>query len=199
MPLLTDLAPLHAMAWPEWDVHAMVWLHEQLRWAWLDLAAPVWREKRTWLPLYLLLLWWLYRRYQWRGIALAVACGMAVGISDGLVSQILKPLFGRMRPCHEAGLQEHLRLLIDCGPGLSFPSAHAANHASLAVFIWQALPKRHPWIPVLLLPWALSVAFAQVYVGVHYPLDAIAGAALGALLGWVLAAGYRRLPGDLVV
>jgi membrane-associated phospholipid phosphatase len=34
-------------------------------------------------------------------------------------------------------------------------------------------------------------------VGVHYPLDVMAGAALGAVLGWVGFAAYRRLTGGL--
>jgi undecaprenyl-diphosphatase len=31
--------------------------------------------------------------------------------------------------------------------------------------------------------WALLVSIAQVYVGVHYPLDIAGGAALGCLVG----------------
>ncbi len=38
-----------------------------------------------------------------------------------------------------------------------------------------------------------SVAFAQVYVGVHYPLDVLAGGALGALIGYAMAQWYRSL------
>ena len=177
----------------------MRWVHAHGRWAWLEALTPVWREKSTWIPLYLILVFWLYRRYQWRGMALALCCGLAVGLCDGLVAQAIKPLFGRLRPCSMPALQDQLRLLIDCGPGLSFPSAHAANHMTLAVFVWQALPRRHTWVPLLLMPWALSIAWAQVYVGVHYPLDALAGVLLGLFLGWALAALYRRLPGDLVV
>lgn len=195
--LALEPTPLN-LAWPAWDAEGMHWVHAHGRWSWLERLAPVWRNKRTWLPLYALLLWWLFRRYQWRGVALAVCAGLCVGISDGLVANVLKPLFDRMRPCRTPEMAGQLRLLIDCGPGLSMPSAHASNHMALAVFLWQALPRRHPWLPILLL-WAISVAWAQVYVGVHYPLDAGGGAAFGALLGALCAAAYRRLPGDLVV
>jgi undecaprenyl-diphosphatase len=40
--------------------------------------------------------------------------------------------------------------------------------------------------------WAAGIAFAQVYVGVHYPLDVVAGGLLGALIGWAVAWYYRN-------
>jgi undecaprenyl-diphosphatase len=47
--------------------------------------------------------------------------------------------------------------------------------------------------------WAASVAFPQVYVGIHYPVDVSAGAVLGSLIGLVFALVYRHfigLPAD---
>ena len=43
-----------------------------------------------------------------------------------------------------------------------------------------------------LMIWALAVGYAQVYVGVHFPLDVAAGAALGAIIGLLVAALYNR-------
>jgi len=44
---------------------------------------------------------------------------------------------------------------------------------------------RRTWKPIiwLSLTWAVAVSFAQMYVGVHYPFDILAGAALGTLIG----------------
>ena len=70
-----------------------------------------------------------------------------------------------------------------CGAGYSFTSSHAANHFAVATFlimtIGQILPKIKKWLWL----WAASIALAQVYVGVHFPLDVLAGGILGVVLG----------------
>jgi membrane-associated phospholipid phosphatase len=67
----------------------------------------------------------------------------------------------------------------------SFPSGHATVAFACAVMIALLVPRLA--VPVLLL--AAAIAFSRVYVGVHYPLDVLAGAALGA----GLAIALRRL------
>jgi undecaprenyl-diphosphatase len=81
-----------------------------------------------------------------------------------------------------------VRTLVDCGTGFSFPSSHASNHFALAVFFVVLFGRHFKWAIVLPLLWAFSIAFAQVYVGVHFPVDVMSGACIGALIGIVL--GY---------
>jgi undecaprenyl-diphosphatase len=40
--------------------------------------------------------------------------------------------------------------------------------------------------------WAPLIAFAQVYIGVHYPLDVLAGALLGSLYGLLMATVFNK-------
>jgi len=69
--------------------------------------------------------------------------------------------------------------------GYSMPSGHAATAFAGAVALAYLCPRGAPWFFVL----AVAVAFSRVYVGVHYPGDVLAGAALGVAVGtaWVLA------------
>jgi undecaprenyl-diphosphatase len=71
--------------------------------------------------------------------------------------------------------------------GLSFPSAHAATSFA------GALAYRRMGLPAApLLAAAGAMAASRVYLGVHYPSDVIAGAALGT----ALAAAITSRPGE---
>jgi undecaprenyl-diphosphatase len=53
----------------------------------------------------------------------------------------------------------------------------------------QPLFKKYNW---LLFIWAALIAYAQVYVGVHYPLDVIAGAIIGIIVGAINGLVYKK-------
>jgi len=40
--------------------------------------------------------------------------------------------------------------------------------------------------------WAFAIGYAQVYVGVHYPLDIAGGALLGILIGLLSGGFFQR-------
>jgi len=173
--------------WPLWDQDLFLLLHRDWSAAWLDGVLPVYRDKRTWLPLYAFLLVGLWLRLRTTGLWIALMAGASVGIADGLSSSVIKPAVGRLRPCRTESLQPFIRDVIDCGPGLSFPSSHAANHLALSMFLFLLFRRHYPVASWLALLWGFSIGYAQVYVGLHFPLDVLAGSALGAFIGWAMA------------
>ncbi len=117
-----------------------------------------------------------YRR--WGPFFLTV---IAVALADWS-SIVIKALVGRDRPPLR---YPEPKALVPVPHDASFPSGHAATRFAAATMLSLAFPRFAPGLLLL----AAAVAFSRVYVGVHYPLDVIGGAALGALI----AIALRRL------
>ena len=145
------------------------------------------------MPLYALLLFLLYKKMglRYTGLIVVVVILMIAG-TDQLSNLFKKVLFLRPRPCHEASIAEIMRLVKSyCGGSYGYFSAHAASSMALAVFLGKLLQPYYKYAAVLLLVWALFVGYSRIYIGVHYPGDVIAGAFLGALIGWLVLWFYR--------
>lgn len=167
----------------------------------LDWLMTNWRNPPTWIPLYAFMLFVLFRQYREKAVVIALFAGLAVGLSDQLSASVVKPIVERLRPCADPSFSDQVRLLLThCGAGFSFYSAHASNHFTIAVFFLSAIHHSKRWIAVLIYSWAAVVCFAQVYVGVHYPLDVITGACAGILIGmlswWTCKKAMRKIFGD---
>ena len=99
---------------------------------------------------------------------------------------VLKHLVGRERPwLHVAGLVP----LVDEGDPNSFPSGHTCAAFAAGMSWVRALPRR--WMRVLSAVLAVCMGLSRLYVGVHYPSDVVAGAAVGAFCAWLAWRVYR--------
>ena len=150
------------------------------------------RNPYTWIPLYAVIIFWLFRYHRqnaWQFIFLSLIC---FGITDLVSFKILKPMIGRLRPCYNRDLTAILRNIIPCGGYYSMPSSHASNHFGLAAFCFLTVRiisgRKWYW----LFFWALLIGYAQVYVGKHYPFDIVAGAVFGFLTGYLFAIIFKR-------
>lgn len=156
----------------------------------LDLLCPWLREKLMWIPLYLLIAFLLFKKYGIKTLWLAVLTVVTIILSDQ-TSNIFKHFVHRLRPCNNPELVDSIRHLVDCGAGYSFISAHAANHFALATFFSFLFAGKRNWL-VFFYVWASAIAFSQVYVGVHYPIDVIAGALVGIVVGLITGTIAKR-------
>lgn len=175
----------------ELDKLIFEWINQDLQSDWQNFLWPLWRNKLFWIPLYVFLLFFLFQNLQRKTWIILLGLVLTVAITDTFSSQLLKKNIKRPRPCHLPITEQPVHLLIPCGSGYSFTSSHATNHFGVAAFLFitiGTLLGRYRWA---LIVWAASIAYAQVYVGVHYPLDVLAGALLGSIVGRTTA---RLLP-----
>lgn len=162
----------------------MHWINDGWSHPFLDFVFPLIRNKYFWLPLYTLCLAWIIYNHHVRHILLIFSfLALSIFASDTISSKLIKYQIQRPRPCHVSNMNPPVLLLVKCGGGYSFPSSHAANHFCVAAFFISIFGyymdrwKYAWWL------WAILISLAQVYVGVHYPLDILGGAILGLIVG----------------
>jgi len=114
------------------------------------------------------------------GLALVLATGLAVSISDFL-GAVMKDLFARDRPCH---VLTNVKDIANCSNSFSFPSNHAINSFTFATIFTLVYKNLAFFLYVL----ALLIGYSRVYLGVHYPTDVLSGALCGVLIGYI---GYK--------
>ncbi len=158
-----------------------------------DWLMPWLRNSNVWMPLYFFLVLFAainYKKAGWRWIIFAI---VTVALTDFISSTVIKHNIIRIRPCNDPAIADWVRVLVGYRPqSSSFTSSHATNHFGLAMFIYITLKKQFKKWPSLFFLWAFSISYAQVYVGVHYPLDVTFGALIGILIGYLTGKSLNR-------
>jgi undecaprenyl-diphosphatase len=120
------------------------------------------------------LVWWK----QWRSLGYV----WLVIIGSSLINFLAKLLFHRHRP----------DLWVSPLPqsDFSFPSGHAMLSMSLVMAIAILIPQKH-WRLIWLFTcgfWLMAIAWARLYLGVHYPSDILGGWALA--IAWAMGVSW---------
>jgi undecaprenyl-diphosphatase len=111
----------------------------------------------------------------------------AIGATSLVVNQPMKMIGERRRPDRDR-LGVPQQRWVTMPSSASFPSGHSASAAAFAVAVGDLFPA----LKVPLRTAASVVAFSRVYTGVHYPMDVLVGATVGAVLGRVVSTAVRR-------
>lgn len=166
-----------------------------------------------WIPMYLLMLWLVWRRFGWRGVLIFIAAGaVAMGLSD-IVCGVFKhagplknlwPSFpARWRPMYTPALEGlditpdsmmswRRAAIHDTGTAVHVVSthgrygtvsSHAATIVSVAVLACCTVRKR--WYAWFMAACAMLICYSRIYLACHFPGDLALGAVTGAAVGYV--------------
>jgi len=154
-----------------------------------------------WIPLYLFLVFLLFKHYKNETWFILFGVALTILISDQITSTFMKPFFARLRPSHDPEMQGLLHFVNGYRGGLyGFASSHAANTLGVSLFVWLYLRTAYRWIGLIFI-WAILMTYTRIYLGVHYPGDILAGGTIGLFCGWIgfkaseyLRSRYKKTP-----
>jgi len=156
--------------------------------AFLDSVIPFIRESYLWIPFYFFLILFTTINFKIKGWYWVLFFILNAMLSDFVSSTLIKGNLFRLRPCHDPSLGDKVRFLVSyCPTSSGFTSSHAANHFAITMFIFTTFKKALSPYWAFLFLWACIISYAQVYVGVHFPLDIFCGAIVGLILGYIPA------------
>ena len=170
----------------KWDQALFIKLNGEWTNPVFDAVLPFIRNSFFWAPLYLFLLALVAVNFKSRGWWWVLFFLCTFAITDIVSSRLIKESVERLRPCNDPAMFDQIRLLLrHCGTGYSFTSSHATNHFGMAAFFFISFRKIIPKWAWMGFAWAFVIVYAQIYVGVHYPLDVTCGAILGTTIGLI--------------
>ncbi|MBR4995007.1 MAG: phosphatase PAP2 family protein [Alistipes sp.] len=159
----------------------------------------------AWAWLYLLILYLVWRRAGWRGMALFLGVvAAAVGLSDmiagifkhtGLLADLWPSFPVRLRPMHTPELQDVIHI-VKQGGLYGTVSAHAATMVSLAVPSIAVISRR--WFTYMMVVAVVLICYSRIYMAYHFPVDIALGIITGAIAGSAALWLYRLLAPKVV-
>lgn len=169
--------------------------------AWLDQTMVLASGMKVWLPLYLLIIYMVWRRYSWQGLfALVVGLGVAIAMADitagifkhqGPLADLWPSFPARLRPMHTPEGLEFYSNTYSTGYIYGTVSGHTATIVAIAILSSVAVGRG--WFTWLMTAVAVLVCYSRIYLACHFPQDILLGAMVGLVSGLVGIWLFRRV------
>ena len=156
----------------------------------MDRAMLLASNPLTWIGVYLLMLYFTFRSYSWRGVVIFIlAAALAIGVADivsgifkhsGLLADVWASFPARPRPMYTPELQDKIHVLT-MGGEYGTVSGHAATLTAITLFSSLAIRRR--WFGWMMVAVTITVCYSRIYLAYHFPIDIALGMATGLLSG----------------
>jgi undecaprenyl-diphosphatase len=168
----------------EWDREMLVFLNMSGHHSpFMDFFMWTTTQTFIWLPAFLVFFYAVVKDKKREALLIIGITILLFIMCDQISSSIIKPLVARPRPGKDPLVMNLLQYVNDYRGGrFGFLSSHAANSFGFAMF--SSLLFRYRWYTLSAFLWAALCSYSRLYLGVHFPLDIIAGMVLGILIGW---------------
>ena len=147
-----------------------------------DMVMLMFTRKEFWLPVYFAFGILILKKYRIKLVLIFVIIILAVVFSDQL-SVLVKESVKRLRPVHDPAIGDLVHNVFRKGGLHGFFSSHASNTIAVAFLTSKLFNNRLYTITIFC--WALVVSYSRIYLGVHYPIDILAGIAWGFFTGFL--------------
>lgn len=145
----------------------------------------------VWVPLYLFILYAVWRKFGMRGLFAFIVClVLAMGLADmlcgifkhsGMLANVWADFPARHRPMFDAAVRDLAHVPSYKHGPYGTVSAHAATVAAMAVL--SALTLRRCWFSWVVGFVVVLVSYSRIYLACHYPKDLALGWMVGIVCG----------------
>lgn len=164
------------------DTNLLVYLNS-FGTAWRD---PIWlaiTKQQNWTPLFLCLLYIMYKKIGLEKTLLAIGVIAVLVLFTDQATNLVKNSVQRLRPTNNPEISGIIRQ-VQMRYSFSFWSGHAANSMAVTLFVYLISRNYVRYIGLFFL-WPLIFAYSRIYLGLHYPIDILSGYLFGVIMGFL--------------
>jgi undecaprenyl-diphosphatase len=148
------------------------------RYAWLDAIGVFFAQYFEYILIVLLFV------FLWRKWRLILGAFSAAVLARFGVVELIRYIWSRPRPF----VENNVNLLVEAVNEPSFPSGHAVFYFALSFIVYQHNKKAG----IFFFGASFLIVLSRVFVGIHWPSDILAGAVIGALVGWLIMLTIKK-------
>lgn len=162
------------------DINLFLYLNSFHTTFW-DYCMMLFTRKETWAIFYLTIFITIGVNYRKKSLLIFLLLTLVIVFCDQGAG-LMKDFFMRFRPSQDPEISQIAHNFFKKGGLYGFVSAHAANAFGFALF--SSLLFKNYNYNLFVFPFAITIAYSRVYLGVHYPADIFFGGLYGMLVGW---------------